>query len=62
MAGQSKIIVVFMDGKTREFYADSTYEMRDGVFLWQGNIHVDNRSVDYYSIPSINVREVFEYE
>ena len=59
--GDAKIAVVFMDGQIREFYASSTCSIQDGVMVW-GQVTIEHRSVDCYSIPVVNVREVFEYE
>ena len=58
-----KVIVKFTDGTTKEFYSSDSWQSNnttEGVYTWT-DVQVDHRSVDVYSIPFYQVREVIEY-
>lgn len=56
----TRVEVALIDGRIITFYSESSYEIHDGVFVW-GDVLIDGQSVDYYSIPERQVREVKEF-
>lgn len=64
MSERIKVVVVFTDGTIKEFYSSESWlanNTNENVYIWE-NVQVDNRSVDRYSIPFYQVKEIFEYE
>jgi hypothetical protein len=56
-----RVAVKFVDGTWVEFYAFDSYETagEGEICMWQ-DVVLDGKSLDFYSIPTRNIKEIQE--